>query len=195
VLSLLLCVTVVAMWVRSYQVIERLTWRSPADPPSVSSESHLASGSGLVAIFLYHKTYPPLDERHLARWWEYKAFRAKHGIAPPPSGLSYDRLRTQPVRASFLGFRYLHEEGGLTDVWMQVPGERALQSKTTVQSVVIPYWFLAALAAVLPMGWATAGRRQRRRQRWLAAGLCRICGYDLRASPDRCSECGTEPTT
>jgi hypothetical protein len=53
--------------------------------------------------------------------------------------------------------------------------------------VTIPYWALAAGLAVLPAArWCMwlRGRRNRRR------GLCLCCGYDLRATPGRCPECG-----
>jgi hypothetical protein len=51
----------------------------------------------------------------------------------------------------------------------------------------VPYWFLACVAAALP---AVAIRRIRARRRIARQGLCPRCGYDLRASPERCPECG-----
>ena len=59
-----------------------------------------------------------------------------------------------------------------------------------VELVVVPYWLVLAVAALpLPVvGVKFVARRRRRR-----AGLCASCGYDLRASPGRCPECGTEP--
>ena len=50
--------------------------------------------------------------------------------------------------------------------------------------------WLLFLGALLPSGWLL--RRNRRGHR-AAMGLCPACGYDLRATPDRCPECGAVP--
>ena len=51
----------------------------------------------------------------------------------------------------------------------------------------LPYWFIAALTGVLPE------IRLCKRRRPFGPGYCARCGYDLRATPDRCPECGTVP--
>jgi hypothetical protein len=55
-------------------------------------------------------------------------------------------------------------------------------------------WWLAASFAVPPAIWLVVSvlMAHRRRRRALV-GRCAACGYDLRASPGRCPECGRHP--
>jgi hypothetical protein len=55
--------------------------------------------------------------------------------------------------------------------------------------ICLPYWLVVAVVAAFPA--AVVVRRVRARLRARRKGFCRNCGYDLRASPERCPECGT----
>jgi hypothetical protein len=58
---------------------------------------------------------------------------------------------------------------------------------TQMLVVGIPFWWLAILLSAVPVLWTLRmGVSRIRRKR----GHCRSCGYDLRATPDRCPECG-----
>ena len=53
---------------------------------------------------------------------------------------------------------------------------------------VYSYWFIVLLFSPWPIAWLV---RWQMRRRTKVAGVCMNCGYDLRATPDRCPECGT----
>lgn len=63
--------------------------------------------------------------------------------------------------------------------------------EATVGGLVLPWWLVVTTAAAVPAVVLTRhALRARRTQSRRAHLRCTACGYDLRASPDRCPECG-----
>ena len=102
-------------------------------------------------------------------------------------------LPERPVSYKLMPARGLWIEPGVTETrhwqfagfWWVVIGAPYMPGR----SIGVPFWFIAGCLAVLPSGWLMMRRANRR----YPPGSCLSCGYDLRATPDRCPECGTVP--
>ena len=173
-LSLVVCVAVLALWVRSRFFQDSFAWER------VEHRGHYRVSSRYVL-----HTYRGGVEISGSVYGEGRGAEVTHAAAQPatwasgPPRPSFHFPRHALTVANRLGFLLENDDvarDALRDTfrggWM----------------LAIPYWAPLLFAAVLPAaslsGW-------RRRRRWMCAGLCPSCGYDLRATPGRCPECGT----
>jgi 4-amino-4-deoxy-L-arabinose transferase-like glycosyltransferase len=91
--------------------------------------------------------------------------RDRHDLVAPYLGSTARR---------FLGFAFVDD--------------RSPDGSTRRTALAIPYWSIVLLLPIPLLLALLRARRRRWRQRH---AHCLTCGYDLRASQDRCPECGT----
>jgi hypothetical protein len=162
-LSLILFVATVVLWVRSFWTVDFLLWRS--------------GGYASVSVSVCRGSLDVMRAESISGAFEHVRV-APHAAACPRWASAAG------LRWSAAGFAFYSEadvsplEGG--------PGRKSVP----FHELLVPMWAIVAAGALLPSGWTLGRARRRHRSR---RGKCPVCGYDLRATPDRCPECGTIP--
>ena len=103
------------------------------------------------------------------------------------TGPGWWAVSVDPFGPAGLGRRWMANAGRMT------PAVRANLSNPAVYShpggyrFWCPTWIVSASAGLFAGGLLVSRARRRHRDQ---PGRCARCGYDLRATPDRCPECG-----
>jgi hypothetical protein len=165
VLSLVLCVATCVLWVRSYFVDD---WVGRVHfSPGIDSEDHhvwVRSSGGVLELV---GGGDPVENFRAVRW-EWRRW--------PVDGAHRILRGDEPPALSAIGI-----------AWER---QRPLTTGEVTWGARIRTVWPATFSLLAGTGVLVPVLRRRLRHK---AGRCSSCGYDLRASPDRCPECGMAP--
>jgi hypothetical protein len=169
-LSLLLCIATATIWATGW----RFPW--PVRPLMGRWAYILVVDRGYVFLEFFHFAPTPV-------------------VGPPLGPGNTETPAIVAWRKQFGAFAQFERLGFRLGRMPEAGGDRA--GNATNDGVTwwlqTPYWAITIVSGGLPLiAWSIQGRRRRRNLR-LRRGLCLTCGYDLRATPDRCPECGAVP--
>ena len=171
-MSLVMCIATCALWERSYWRCDRLQW---VDHPSVQGNGRWVlffAGNGKLLFWMdsdCNWSIPHRDRSKLLLDHHSSSFvmecYCRQVLSPnnPP-----------PHQCHILG------------LFIRWGGVDSPNDPETREAVVCPLWIIFATTFFLPTIWLL----KKLSRRGFRPSFCRKCGYDLRATPDRCPECG-----
>jgi hypothetical protein len=163
--SLLGGLVVLALWLQSYRTYDSARWAHG------SLAMWINSHAGLVRV-------------DTTASWPGQSFRWVHEQVAMGTGMRGQQFLLTDLKHNSVGFGVGRYPVGVNRV---NSGTSLIYIQRT--AVALPYWFIFLASALLPALWLRSWRRRRH----FGEGHCQECGYDLRATPDRCPECGTIP--
>jgi hypothetical protein len=173
VLSLLLCVGISALWIRGgwmyYSVWGIYHAKQAAAWPGIGPGGGIDSEPGRMSFWMSRKA--GADKPN---WLHFESTPARRFQDDWTQNVLEPRFR-------LMGFRYYTIDDS--------PTYKGASPTALGFNVDLPDWFLVAVTATAPALWL----RRRLKKKPLPEFACRTCGYDLRATPWRCPECGTIP--
>ena len=176
---LALCIVLFAgsigLSIRSYKLSDNCIYVSKT--PQVQQMLGVASASGTLIICQSRYTGNMLGELSMEPG-------LKFGFSNP----TVPRLDITNAGTSSNGI--LWQKGGFVVICgsSDVPaqGNLPLGLKITERIISVPFWFITLLSGLWLIRVFLKWRSR------FPKGHCQKCGYDLRATPERCPECGTE---
>jgi hypothetical protein len=165
VLSLVLCVATVVLWVRSYSAVHGV---QRVDGMSICGAE---VSRGELGVWLFRRFNPRIGQSsgEIVPEWTWSCGGSYYAV----EALTFIPDAHPPVAGFSFGRIVVKDAASQTVIFAPIP-------------------FVVAMFAVLPL--ATVALRVRRRRLRTARRvmcLCPGCGYDCRATPDGCPECGT----
>ncbi len=195
-LSLLVFIVSATLWARSYWAADGVLWHTlkyPGQPPTTSpviDDSRIPeadfmtawhSDSGYLQIYSYRMTLADAGEAFA--FTDFDKDLGFHYSKDKPAPVQLPPL-TPGQSSEFKSTRWQHAGIGYsTDRF-------GLDS--FYDFLIVPWAYFAAPSALLPLLRLRMILRKRKLAYRARQGLCRRCGYDMRATPLRCPECGEQ---
>jgi hypothetical protein len=187
--SALLCLAIIALWLRQHLIQEeQIDYVRPG-------HFYVSAQSTEGRILVWWDRPWPWNDNH-------RGFHYGRDFGGLRTNLHVDILGTHPypeIELEVGGFQALQVQCFVTSdtdgsvYWGEfgATGEEDIQPSIAAFSADVPIWYLILLFGAIPVVHVVWQMKRCVFAR--KPGFCVSCGYDLRATPNKCPECGTVP--